>query len=272
MKCNRLLLLVCLLMICTFLCGAAKPETMQTYEKAYEQNEECTRKILEALMAGEQQPILDVMGLETGSQFQNTYRHMAKEILGNPTYDLEILSSRTVEEDGYLIHKMTYRVIFANRRAYRLEVFSAEGFQGLHYFQMVDLLGFTFENHAPALWKNVVLGFSLAMIAFLLWMFVDCVRRTMKTKHKVLWCLVILVFVGGTFSWGGGWFQILPNVFFPWSDISLVGGLWQLQAMLPIGAIVYFFCRKRITARYLAARKAYYDAKAPLDFTLDNKQ
>lgn len=54
------------------------------------------------------------------------------------------------------------------------------------------------------------------------------------------------------------------------SWVSLIGGLWKLQVMLPVGAIVYFFLRKKISARYLAARKTYYEEKAPLDFSLDD--
>ncbi len=271
---RRLTCLALLLTVCFLLCGAALPGSESSRKEAYAYNEECTRLVLDALMTGDKQAILDVMGMDASEDFYNVYRNIAMTIQGNVGYDLVMLKTHTTQEDTLLIHRVDYRVTFSDRRVYGLIVYSVEGMRGLYLFRISEMLEEKAQNLAPAALSAGLTMLTLLSVGFVVWMLVDCIRRPMKKAHKVLWILAILAFAGILLEWSArslyiGIFAWLP---FGYSAISLVGTLWQLRVMLPVGSIVYFFLRKKITAKYLAARQAYYQEKAPLDFTLDDTQ
>lgn len=270
---RRFFCLTGLLLVCMLFCGATALEDGWSRNEAYSRNEEYTRSMLDAFMIGDQEVVLDIMGAEAEKEFFNVYRHITKKIKGNVGYDLVLLQNHSYTEEGYLVHRSKYRITFSDETVYSVTVYGVEKMEGLAYFEINLMDNEVAENLAP---NGLTVGMTVLTLlgmAFAVWMIVDCVRRSMKKWHKVLWIIVILAFGGVSLQWYANGFYIMLNARIPLgiSWVSLIGGLWKLQVMLPVGAIVYFFLRKKISARYLAARKTYYEEKAPLDFSLDNQ-
>ena len=99
-------------------------------------------------------------------------------------------------------------------------------------------------------WQWVALVASLLEMAFVLWMAIDCILRKMDSKF--LWLsLILLGMFSLAFSFGDGSFGFNFTVSFIFDYTALVGhvrDLVSLRVMIPIGAIVYFFMRKRLKA------------------------
>ena len=93
-----------------------------------------------------------------------------------------------------------------------------------------------------------VLLVLLLMYAFVIWMLVDCIRR--KLKRKVLW--VLLVFLGVAFTVTVGnqiGFKFMIGLMFQNSTVDADPYIKAVvtKLVVPVGAIVYFFLRKKYT-------------------------
>ena len=121
------------------------------------------------------------------------------------------------------------------------------------------LTGFTFYLEDPEITGGGVLVANIALwtltglsVALIVSMVRDCAKR--KLNAKPLWLILILVghlklyvsTLQGRFSAG---FHIGTIV--PYSELTAYeSGVFDLQIILPVGALVYFFLRSRLTESY----------------------
>lgn len=89
-----------------------------------------------------------------------------------------------------------------------------------------------------------------AIVGFVIWMMVDCARR--KMKRKWLWMPLILLgtlILTLTMGQSGLRFGFRVGLFLGMSNLTnFVRGGFQLMLYIPLGALVYFFKRKDLTA------------------------
>lgn len=267
---KRYLPLIGILLVCMLFCGAVKTDD---HEDEYARNEEYAHIILNAFMKGDSDLILELLELKDVTAFLNEFERASEYFAGTVGYDLVVVQNRSYTQEGQQLFRSNYRVTFSNEQVCNVSVTRVQGTDKVLGFEL-NPTDEKAENLAPGWLVGFLLLLTLACLAFMIWMIVDCIRRPMKRWQKVLWILAILAWGGVAPQWcSQGWYIWFKlSMFLSNSGISLIGGLWRLQVMLPVGAVVYFFLRKKISARYLAARKAYYDARAPLDFTLDDHQ
>ena len=87
------------------------------------------------------------------------------------------------------------------------------------------------------------------LAGFCVWMFIDCLKR--RLRYKVLWAIVTCVFAGLSVTIGttGVNFNTHFLLALPLTGISADPSVLAITAsvFLPIGAIFYFFMRKRLT-------------------------
>lgn len=121
------------------------------------------------------------------------------------------------------------------------------------------LTGFTFYLEDPEITGGGVLVANIALwtltglsVALVVFMVIDCAKR--KLNAKPLWLILILVghlklyvsTLQGRFSAG---FHIGTIV--PYSELTAYeSGVFDLRIILPVGALVYFFLRSRLTESY----------------------
>ena len=271
MRQYRWFCLVGILLASILLCGAADPK--ENYEDSYTYNMECAYIILDAFMAGDPDPIFELVDVQDKTQFLSNFDRVSKAYTGNVCYELEVSQNRSYTEHGQLIHRSNYRVTFSDERVCAVVIASLDNKSAGLSFEINPLANEEAENRAPGWLKGLTLLLTFASWGLMVWMTVDCIRRPMKKWQKVLWIISFYAYAGIALQWYAHGFYVLFKVglLLPACGISCIGGLWKLQLLLPVGAMVYFFLRKRISAKYLAARKAYYESKAPLDFSLDDQ-
>jgi hypothetical protein len=99
---------------------------------------------------------------------------------------------------------------------------------------------------------------SLAFMAFTVWMFVDVLRRRMN--RKVIWVLLTLIHAGISLVIGPSQFNIKFNfkIAIGLSGITAYNSSLAVatSVLLPVGAIIYFFVRKKLTAQFDAENQA----------------
>lgn len=87
---------------------------------------------------------------------------------------------------------------------------------------------------------------SCGAIAFCVWMIVDCARR--KMARKWLWILIILSGFSLAVTFGYEFGINFGLVFaFPFSSASADSLTTTIKGALPLGAIIYYILRKKIT-------------------------
>ena len=134
---------------------------------------------------------------------------------------------------------------------YLVTVPEVEGIAGIHFTDVTEFV----ENAKAFEPVNVILKVvSLAAFGFIVWMFVDCMRRTIK--RKVLWAIIICVGVAFSVTFGH------QNISFDWwlgtpiASSGITANLSNLSITftlaLPLGAIIYFFARKKLTLKEIA--------------------
>ena len=104
----------------------------------------------------------------------------------------------------------------------------------------------TMSGATAAQW-GVLIG-GLALLGFAVWMLVDCARR--KIRKKVLWLLLIIFgFVSLSVSLGSMMnFSFNIGFFLSTSTLRIYSNdATTLSLVIPVGAIVYFFLRKKLT-------------------------
>jgi len=105
----------------------------------------------------------------------------------------------------------------------------------------------TTMSGANAVQWGVLIG-GLALLGFAIWMLVDCARR--KIRKKVLWLLLIIFgFLSLSVSLGDMMnFSFNIGFFLSTSALRIYSnGAITLSLVIPVGAIVYFFLRKKLT-------------------------
>ena len=129
-------------------------------------------------------------------------------------------------------------------RIYRTN--GVDGIAGLHFQDSTE-----FIQKTKLLWiPNIfLLIFSLLCVAFGVWMFVDCLKR--RLRYKVLWAIITWIHTGFSMTMGTMGMNFATHFLLavPLTKISADPSILAITVtgFLPIGAIIYFFMRKRLT-------------------------
>jgi hypothetical protein len=110
-------------------------------------------------------------------------------------------------------------------------------------------------------------------MAFTVWMLVDAIRR--KMTKKALWIILILLSLSLSFTTGPNTVNnsFMVTLFLTPSSYQAVipNETLTLTVVLPLGSLIYFFLRKKLTAQYeakmalaAAAAEAAATAASPL--------
>lgn len=243
-----LLVLAAALVLCMAGCGGLEIEDSPAIRSG-------TEAFLEALTAGDGDGAYAVMysGISR-TEFDPVFIEMYTCIEGVTDYTLEPIYYHYTSKNGTETIQMTYRMT-AGDRNFIVTAQKTEGLEGLSGIHMAPeeqtTLHYTgtpghMAGANAVQWAVLVLG-TLAWV-FVIWMVVDCSRRTIRMK--ALWLvLIILGAVILTLTVGSG-FNLRFNIGLHLRLSSLIcygDGSTELSLVIPLGAIVYLFSRKKLT-------------------------
>lgn len=184
----------------------------------------------------------------TEEAFSEYWRSIRSVADGAKTYTIEQVGWNINAADGFASRTTVHQVKFDNERIIFLELMTHEEIEGIANLYFRDITDFLARTAYVSVVRIVLIPVSLLMIAFVIWMFVDCLRR--KVKWKVLWAILMFFGVALTFTFGEA-----PGLNFGIGLMLQTSSMWaepgilsvKLRLVIPVGAIVYFFLRKQLT-------------------------
>lgn len=221
-----------------------------------------TETVLDGILSGDVDTVLGVTSGISRSDLASTLPQMREILLGSAsgsytTADCEITQTGVSVklQDGQTYRIVTYSVTVSWRpETYTLTSTAAEPdtgkLVGFNLVQRATCTGTlkTMKDADVSQWLFVILW--AATLAFMCWMFVDCLCH--KIKKKAVWALVIvLASVGLTFVLAEAGFKFnfnLFNVLDPGRLEKWSNGDRLLKFYVPVGAILYLIKRKSLIA------------------------
>lgn len=185
------------------------------------------------------------------ADFRAYWAGIQQAVTDAESYEMEQIGWQISKSDGETYYTTAYQVYPDNGRTVLLRVVTvegAEGIAGIHFSDVTDFLAHA-ETVTPVV-GVILLVFSLLMLAFVIWMFVDCMRRKMKLGHKIVWAFLIFAGVALTVTAGEtSAVNFQMGLMLQTSSITADPGLLALvtKLVIPVGAILYCCLRKKFT-------------------------
>ena len=200
------------------------------------------------------------------TDFSNYWANIHSIAEGATAYDMEQIGLNINLSNGLTTRVAAYQVYFDNGKTALFRIVTRDdidGIAGLHFSDVTDFLRHT-DTFVPAV-KIVLLVISVLAFAFVIWMFVDCLRR--KIKYKVIWAILILFGFAFTITAGEQTglnfalrFMIQRSTIA--ADPSIASVIIKL--VVPVGAILYICLRKKITVVPSALTNTAENIEAPV--------
>ena len=200
------------------------------------------------------------------TDFSNYWANIHSIAEGATAYDMEQIGLNINLSNGLTTRVAAYQVYFDNGKTALFRIVTRDdidGIAGLHFSDVTDFLRHT-DTFVPAV-KIVLLVISVLSFAFVIWMFVDCLRR--KIKYKVIWAILILFGFAFTITAGEQTglnfalrFMIQRSTIA--ADPSIASVIIKL--VVPVGAILYICLRKKITVVPSALTNTAENIEAPV--------
>lgn len=255
MKKRNIVLVITIVLAVALLCGGCS-QALQELEDG--QVRQCTETMLDALIDGDLQGaydlVRDIISLE---EFEPTY-HQLRELIGDVDgYELTLLSfyssSNISDGTGNTTVSSVYEMTTQNGRLIvSIRMNSQIGLTSFHitpyentvyhYTGTLD----TLDGASAAQWVFLLL--NVVVIGLEVFSLVDCCRQ--KFQKKTFWIVLLalgFITVGATISTTG--FRVNLNVAWLTDYSALIfygSGAATIRLMLPMGAILYWFQRKKL--------------------------
>ena len=191
------------------------------------------------------------------TQFRDLVEQVREVCDSFQEYTLTYQGFHTTVTNGSTIRKFAYQLNCDGKTFKIVTTDSGEGtpFYGFHFSEVIEpqVVSGTFATVARSNGLQILLNLVWVVeVTLMFWMVVDCLKRK-NLKQKWLWLLLIwFVTVEPSVSIGSGNFnanvRFVMNLF-P-DGTGLLGysnGDIRFQLMVPMGAILYFLLRKKLT-------------------------
>ncbi|MBO5779154.1 MAG: hypothetical protein J6R82_06265 [Clostridia bacterium] len=193
------------------------------------------------------------------------FDEFCKSFEGATSYELTQTGWKINTIDGTTVKIAAYQIELDNGTTCQLTLQTTEGFEGITYINFNDSTAFIESTKNVGTVNIVLIAVSILLMAFPIWMLVDCAKR--KISKKAWWIIAILLSLSLSFSSGpntGNTSFMLTLLFEPWTIEAVVPTeTITLTVVLPIGALIYFFRRKKLSTKYIAAMEAAAAAADP---------
>ncbi len=181
--------------------------------------------------------------------FAPVWNEMRKVLKDSKSYELTQKNWYKNWNNGVTTTEVLFEVVTDNGKTCQVTIYTMDGVEGIARLQFLDSTEFVQKTSFFPVVNIFLMIFSLLCVAFSIWMFVDCMKR--RLTHKVLWAILTLFHVGASVTAGASGFNFQFKIFFlfPMTNISAIPSALAvtIAVFLPIGALIYFFIRKRLT-------------------------
>lgn len=192
----------------------------------------------------------------TQSELEKSYGSMYEMLGGVKICSFKNSSYEVTKSDGVTSMRAEYVLTTLGGEVYEIQVRKLDGYEGYVAFVIRPLITHDSDNLSPAYEQAGIILYTLACLSFCVLMAIDCVRRLYKENRKrcVLWFILIFCGISLRLVFALGTISFLPypsSVLIP-SGIFSVAKAGRLILHVPVGGIVYFVIRKRLTKKHTA--------------------
>lgn len=215
-----------------------------------EQVRKYTTGAMDALIAGDFMALrANVNDLVDSESLNTFFKQMSEGLSGISSYELEAVNKKVGVNNGTDYVAVLY-VMTTENMVFEVEAVVLEGQSGLASLHINQTDRQPEPEQAPQGILNwVFTGIGILSVVFTCWMAVDCIRRKMKLKW--LWLLlIVLLTLMLTFTMADGkvGFQFYAGVHVGLTNLKVyVDRGFAAAFYVPLGALIYFFQRKRLT-------------------------
>ncbi|MBQ8498108.1 MAG: hypothetical protein IJ489_11740 [Clostridia bacterium] len=236
---------------------------------------EMTETFIDATLANDLETAYAVMTPGTDKEsFSQVFPKIASLFQGAESYTLKQTAWHTNINNGVKTTTFTYSMETDEEKTFIVQSSLTEGYEGLYWINFNDTEWVTNKAESFSPLNIALIIYSVASIAFCVWMLVDCIRR--KITKKPLWIILNLIGINlaltisperMNFNWSIGLFLKISGV-----TPNIYQNLLTISVLLPVGAIIYFFIRKRIATKPMQNTVVEGEAKdiTPTDETTAN--
>lgn len=209
---------------------------------------------LDAMLAGDFEAAHAITPAIDREEHRAYFEESRKALEGATTYTLTQTGWNINTNNGVTTKSASYQMVTDNGLICQFSLNTVEGYEGIANISFRDTTAFAQSAQLVEKINIALIIVSLLPIAFSIWMLVDCCKR--KMNHKVWWIILTLLAFRFSYTTGptnvGTHFSGVP--FFAFSSITAVIPTESLTVAiaLPIGALIYFFLRKKLSAQYAA--------------------
>ena len=177
-----------------------------------------------------------------------------KSFEGATSYELTQTGWNINTTNGVTTRTAAYQIELDTGKICQLTLQTTENVEGIAYINFRDSSEFIESTKNVGTVNIVLLAISIVVMAFTVWMLVDAIRR--KMTKKALWIILILLSLSLSFTTGPASVNnsFMVTLFLTPSSYQAVipNETLTLTVVLPIGSLIYFFLRKKLTAQYEA--------------------
>ena len=259
----KALCLLGILLISLLFCGAF------VEKDPYAEHETLCKAMIDAVIADDREKAASLLADEVPMEnFDEVYRFLRSVWADMKGYTVAVEEQGSVRENGVSYYSSVYKVTSDDGTVFRVTCTTAPGGSKLAGFHasLTDIS--EAPEKVPFLVQLAFILFMAACTAFAVWMVVDCIRRRIRLKG--LWIVLCCLSAGFTLTLAAGNVDLMLRaglVFFP-SMATMRSSVFMLQMYFPLGAIVYFFRRKKLSAKLEQETAAFYNSQQP-DFTVE---
>lgn len=242
--------IICVFLLLALLLAGCGPREINIDDSAFLPG---TTALLDALLAGDYDSCRNLVTVQVEDDtLRDAVNQMNQLLEGVESYTLKPVAWDQTTHNGVTQSAVRYEMETEAGRYY-VEVVLVDNVDGLAGFHITPIQQTTvtgtignMEGAGVVQWLMLLLG--LAEFAFVIWTAVDCLRH--RPKGWIGWMLLIL-FISGliSLSFAGGKLSLRFNFgIYLYSTALLLdsAGAMLLRLYVPVGAIVYWFRRKKL--------------------------
>ena len=211
------------------------------------------------------------------NEFRTLAEYISDLMDGCTTYGIEQIGwyryfGREFGGESYDTYSATFTVTVSKMTSFTMEVVFVDGKDGICGIDFADTSYVDSQEKELSGLNVILIIYSWACFIFTVVMFIHCVRSNALKKVR----LVLLTLIGGyirfTLTSTGMKFSLMVTLLNASSSVAgdLANNAVVVTVGMPIGAIIYFICRKKFKQKELPPPPQDYDPRANSDGFKEN--
>ena len=181
-------------------------------------------------------------------EFDPIWQTMCDTFRDSQTFELKQKGWHKNWSNGVTTTQVLFEITTDDGKICQMAIITTDTVNGIWDLGFLDSTDFVRKTQFFSIVNIFLCIFSLACFAFSIWMLIDCLKNCKKNRN--LWAVLTLIYLGFFLKTDGHAFEFKYR-------ISVLAGITNISAdrtalaiavnaLLPIGAIVYFLLRKRL--------------------------